>query len=692
MVHVAPKSQNNVVYDKPGRERVFRGKYQDQDMNSDLEEDVLVDDWLTSKQDLLDTSDEELNDDLLRSDDENETMRCHNESIPKPKLQAIAKPYLVCETPHLAEDQARCPKEEVEVDPGEVLDIEINAPSGDEFQQEVADYSDHQQADIKMDVKDGIKVVSSLPMQESREGGSELREGLSPQPSGHHLTRSCRGQPAPEETLTGPSRSPEPVFPGQHMFDQQHSASVLDTNPLLAGPTPMGSIQPPGNESDPWRPSLALQGPTDLSKPGTPHHGQKPLQKHPSAQSGCSFTAPSGPQAQKPAVLVRAVARMVHSAKPMAVARGMPIAARQPASAKSKISAKTPPAPGMVGRNVGQKVKVQPQTPPVTQKLPAKPLNMTNNKECEEEVFYMERLREQMRLREQVIKQKERMRSRRAANKKHLWQERFQIDSSTGHWNNNQNQQTQPCVLGSCPRKVTHQQPFHNPPHCLVLERHPEIQPLPSEQHQHQYQVVVPPLQPPWQQAPPTQGNPSGRAAGLQHNQPHQRGTDRVVLQGMEQVPDQMNQLYSIDEVWRGRKRKCEPRTSDRPVPTKIRVVKHLSPVSVSCDLTPQMSEETNTVTKTKPRIVTFRMPDSSSPSFLQQSLKLNCPKQGRGSGPNQPQDEFPILTAANHLLLPGLLMCLSAQYDSIPGVRGSKGLTGLRGVRLSCCALLHRE
>lgn len=62
--------------------------------------------------------------------------RCHNESIPKPKLQAIAKPYLVCETPHLAEDQARCPKEEVEVevDPGEVLDIEINAPSGDEFQ------------------------------------------------------------------------------------------------------------------------------------------------------------------------------------------------------------------------------------------------------------------------------------------------------------------------------------------------------------------------------------------------------------------------------------------------------------------------------------------------------------------------------------------------------------------------------
>ncbi|XP_048020274.1 uncharacterized protein LOC125251328 [Megalobrama amblycephala] len=196
-------------------------------MNSKSEEDILVDDWLTSKQDLLDTSDEELNDDLLRSDDENETMRCADESVSKPKVQAIAKPYLVCKTPHLAEDQARCPKEEqTEVDPGEVLDIEINAPSGDEFQV-----------------------------------GSELREGLSPQPSGRHLIHSCKGQPAPEETLTGPCRSPEPVFPGQHMFDQQHSASVLDTNPLLAGPAPMGSIHPPGYESDPLRPSPALQGP-----------------------------------------------------------------------------------------------------------------------------------------------------------------------------------------------------------------------------------------------------------------------------------------------------------------------------------------------------------------------------------------------------------------------------------------------
>lgn len=57
----------------------------------------------------------------------------------------------------------------------------------------------------------------------------------------------------------------------------------------------------------------------------------------------------------------------------------MPISAKQPTSAKSTISAKTPPAQGTVGRNAGQKVKEEPQTPPALQKLPVKPLNMKNN-------------------------------------------------------------------------------------------------------------------------------------------------------------------------------------------------------------------------------------------------------------------------------------------------------------------------
>lgn len=63
--------------------------------------------------------------------------RYHDENISQPKLKATAKPLLVCRTSHLSKDQAALAEEEqtkIEVDPGEVLDIEINAPSGDEFQ------------------------------------------------------------------------------------------------------------------------------------------------------------------------------------------------------------------------------------------------------------------------------------------------------------------------------------------------------------------------------------------------------------------------------------------------------------------------------------------------------------------------------------------------------------------------------
>ncbi|XP_073782848.1 uncharacterized protein rbm33b isoform X21 [Danio rerio] len=378
------------------------------------------------------------------------------------------------------------------------------------------------------------------------------------------------------------------------MFDQQHCASVLDTNPLLAGPAPMGSIQPGGNESDPWRPSPALQEPSDLSKPGTPHRGHCSLQKHPSAPSGCRFNAPSG-QSQKPAVLVRAVARMVQNAKPMAVARGMPITARQPACAKSTITAKTPPAPGTVGRNVGQKVKVEPQTPRATQKHPAKPLNMTNDKEREEYILYMQKLEEQMHLRRQVIKHKERMRSLRAANKRRLRLEHFQTDLSTAHcWNNNQNQQKPPCFLSSYPTNAMPQQHFYNPHDCLVLQCHPQLHPRPPQQQM--YQILVPAFQPPCHQALSAQGTPA-------------------------------------EDVQPGRKRMIEQRISDGPVPAKSKVVQYFTTSSrigsSSSDFKPAMSEEAKSVTETNRRTVTL-IQESSPLSFLQHGLKLTCPIQNK--------------------------------------------------------------
>ncbi|XP_052001780.1 RNA-binding protein 33-like isoform X2 [Xyrauchen texanus] len=59
-------------YDKPGAERSRRRRGDDDDLESDLEEDLLEEDWLLSKKNPSELSDEELNDDLLQSDEEDQ--------------------------------------------------------------------------------------------------------------------------------------------------------------------------------------------------------------------------------------------------------------------------------------------------------------------------------------------------------------------------------------------------------------------------------------------------------------------------------------------------------------------------------------------------------------------------------------------------------------------------------------------
>lgn len=602
-------------------------------MNSDSE---MVDDWLTAKQDTLDTSDEELNDDLLCSDEENETMRCHGESISHPKRQAIAKPFLVCRTSHFVKEQATCAEEEqteIKVDPGEVLDIEINAPSGDEFQ-DVGECSDHHQTNITKDCD--LKVLCTSSTQESSKSETEFRED--------HM-HSCTGLPAPEETLARHCCSSEPRFPGQHMFDQQHPASVLDTNPPFTGPIPKGFLQPPACESDPWRPSPTLQGPIDL------HPAHDPLQNHPLAQSVPPFAAPSGPRAQKPAVLVRAVVRTGSSAKPMAVARGMPIAARQPESAKSTISAKTPSAPGMMGKNVGQKVAEEPQTPSAPQKLPAKQLNIENNEVFGvEDELYRQKLKNQIQLRKKIIREKEQRRRLRAINNNNQHQQKHPLGPPASNV-----QQTNP---KSCFQKITYQSSSRNPSLCSDLNCHPEYQPLPPQQHQYHASVATP--QPPWQQAPAARR----WVPELRYNHPHQQSTNRVALPDHRKLCPSSAWPSQAQEVWEGGMTMQEMRDSDTPVHDKIGVVvRHCNPgarqESTSFNLTPQMSRESSTVIETKSRVVTFTTPGSSL-----QGPRLRCHKRRRWSTLNQSQHKVPVGKNQRRAFIPFCSESVDAQSN----------------------------
>nr|XP_015810108.2 RNA-binding protein 33 isoform X1 [Nothobranchius furzeri] len=68
-------------YDKPGIERSRRRRGEDDALESDLEEDLLEEDWLSGKKNTSEVSDEELNDDLLQSDDEDLNMTGQDASL-----------------------------------------------------------------------------------------------------------------------------------------------------------------------------------------------------------------------------------------------------------------------------------------------------------------------------------------------------------------------------------------------------------------------------------------------------------------------------------------------------------------------------------------------------------------------------------------------------------------------------------
>lgn len=160
-------------YDKPGAERSRRRRGGDDTMESDLEEDLLEDDWLSTKKNPSEMSDEELNDDLLQSDDEDLNMGgqdaaysmgtsygqqdnlqeadytddvvnlgtegCEEEEVlyHQQEEEAYADDY--SQDTEMPENQTDYAGEPAEGDDGyqyEVLDIEISEPIDGEFQNE----------------------------------------------------------------------------------------------------------------------------------------------------------------------------------------------------------------------------------------------------------------------------------------------------------------------------------------------------------------------------------------------------------------------------------------------------------------------------------------------------------------------------------------------------------------------------
>ncbi|XP_068199887.1 RNA-binding protein 33 isoform X2 [Antennarius striatus] len=169
-------------YDKPGAERSRRRRGDDDNIESDFEEDLLEDDWLSGKKNPSEASDEELNDDLLQSDEEDVNMSgldtnldpsysfstsydqqdnfeeadyaddvvnlgaegCNEGDEEEVGYQQegeeeYTEGYSQDEITEMPEDQANYIDEQMEGDDGyqdEVLDIQINEPIDGEFQED----------------------------------------------------------------------------------------------------------------------------------------------------------------------------------------------------------------------------------------------------------------------------------------------------------------------------------------------------------------------------------------------------------------------------------------------------------------------------------------------------------------------------------------------------------------------------
>ncbi|KAG7329665.1 hypothetical protein KOW79_005887 [Hemibagrus wyckioides] len=131
-------------YDKPGAERSRRRRGGD-DLDSDMEGDLLEEDWLSSKKNPSELSDEELNDDLLQSDEEDQNTSAQGAAVSLNATSGLDESHELQEGDEYIEEgeQEEYGEEEgMECSMGgnedEVLDLQIDESLDDDFK--VANY------------------------------------------------------------------------------------------------------------------------------------------------------------------------------------------------------------------------------------------------------------------------------------------------------------------------------------------------------------------------------------------------------------------------------------------------------------------------------------------------------------------------------------------------------------------------
>ncbi|XP_027012563.2 RNA-binding protein 33 isoform X1 [Tachysurus fulvidraco] len=195
-------------YDKPGAERSRRrrggGGDDDDDLDSDLEGDLLEEDWLSSKKNPSELSDEELNDDLLQSDEEDQNTSAQGAAVSLNATSGLSESFELQEGDEYTAEEYRVQEEQegeeyrADEEEGmdcttagnedEVLELQIDEPLDDEFQ--VEDYGPEPQevqpdgqemteaegAEPEEEVEDVSQVTEAEELEAEREPEADAKE------------------------------------------------------------------------------------------------------------------------------------------------------------------------------------------------------------------------------------------------------------------------------------------------------------------------------------------------------------------------------------------------------------------------------------------------------------------------------------------------------------------------------------
>ncbi|KAL7879388.1 hypothetical protein SRHO_G00016420 [Serrasalmus rhombeus] len=205
-------------YDKPGAERSRRRRGDDDDLDSDLEGDLLEEDWLSSKKNPSELSDEELNDDLLQSDEEDQNTSCRlrlTADLQTARLGIRAKirsrAAVLLRKTNLLRNPCFCKR---------VTRLGLDGLRGADGTHSLSD-------------------TGPVDFQQHLQGNFV-------QPQRPPLQEPWRGPPPPHQERE-PFFNNEPRFPGQHIFDLPGPAPLMNNNILpLAGQGPLSFPQPGG--------------------------------------------------------------------------------------------------------------------------------------------------------------------------------------------------------------------------------------------------------------------------------------------------------------------------------------------------------------------------------------------------------------------------------------------------------------